>query len=229
MVAVQASRLSTGLHQLGKPGEVQESSKFRGCVDTFFGSGMRDSASAPYTLKVGIFSILFSIHYLGCWQGEVVKQSRLSLVGDHFLYSQDLNVWFGGDNVLGETVRQSLIGRKRVPYTYFMICDWAINFSSWIVVKDDKIRLCLHEWIFFYLNMTCDLRTELNVIPESFRFAWGIGDSSPSVLVSLPGCSNAFFFLFFVWDLGIEFFLYAPWRTMDSLSDKNFHQFFSPS
>lgn len=50
MVAVQASRLSTGLHQLGKPGEVQESSKFRGCVDTFFGSGMRDSALAPYTL-----------------------------------------------------------------------------------------------------------------------------------------------------------------------------------
>ena len=45
--------------------------------------------------------------------------------------------------------------------------------------------------------MTCDLRTELNVIPESFRFAWGIGDSSPSVLVSLPGCSNAFFFSFF--------------------------------
>ena len=45
--------------------------------------------------------------------------------------------------------------------------------------------------------MTCDLRTELNVIPESFRFAWGIGDSSPSVLVSLPGCSNAFFFPFF--------------------------------
>lgn len=65
MVAVQASRLSTGLHQLGKPGEVQESSKFRGCVDTFFGSGMRDSASAPYTLtSVGIFSIyiIFSLY-----------------------------------------------------------------------------------------------------------------------------------------------------------------------
>lgn len=40
LVAVQASRLSTGLHQLGKPGQVQEKSKFRGCIDTFFGSGM---------------------------------------------------------------------------------------------------------------------------------------------------------------------------------------------
>ena len=40
LVAVQASRLSTGLHQLGKPGQVQEKSKFHGCTDTFFGSGM---------------------------------------------------------------------------------------------------------------------------------------------------------------------------------------------
>ena len=40
LVAVQASRLSTGLHQLGKPGQVQEKSKFHGCIDTFFGSGM---------------------------------------------------------------------------------------------------------------------------------------------------------------------------------------------
>ncbi|XP_020600481.1 solute carrier family 41 member 1-like isoform X2 [Orbicella faveolata] len=40
LVAVQVSRLSTGLHQHGKPGERQESSKFHGCIDTFFGSGM---------------------------------------------------------------------------------------------------------------------------------------------------------------------------------------------
>ena len=33
------------------------------------------------------------------WQGEFVKQSRASLVGDHFLYSRDLNVWFRADKV----------------------------------------------------------------------------------------------------------------------------------
>ena len=33
------------------------------------------------------------------WQREFVKQSRASLVGDHFLYSRDLNVWFRADNV----------------------------------------------------------------------------------------------------------------------------------
>ena len=40
--------------------------------------------------SVCIFSTLFSIHFLGCWQGEFVQQSRASLVDDHFLYSHDL-------------------------------------------------------------------------------------------------------------------------------------------
>lgn len=40
LVAVQASRLSTALHQLGKPGQAQEKSKFHGCIDTFFGGGI---------------------------------------------------------------------------------------------------------------------------------------------------------------------------------------------
>ena len=32
-------------------------------------------------------------------QGEFVKQSKASSIGDHFLYSHDLNVWFRGDTV----------------------------------------------------------------------------------------------------------------------------------
>ena len=39
-----------------------------------------------------IFSKLFSIYLLMCWQGEFVKQSRGSSVDYHFLYSHDLNV-----------------------------------------------------------------------------------------------------------------------------------------
>ena len=43
-----------------------------------------------YTLtSVCIFSILFFIHFLRCWQGEFVYQSNTSLVGDRFLYSHD--------------------------------------------------------------------------------------------------------------------------------------------
>ena len=52
----------------------------------------------PYTLtSVYIFSILFSIHFLRCWQGEFVWQSRTFVVRDHFLYYHDLNVCFRGD------------------------------------------------------------------------------------------------------------------------------------
>ena len=44
-----------------------------------------------YTLtSIWTFSILFSIHFLRCWLGEVVYQSRECLVCDHFLYFHDL-------------------------------------------------------------------------------------------------------------------------------------------
>ena len=43
---------------------------------------------------VCIFSTLFLIHFLRCWQGEFVCQSKGSFPRDHFLYSHDLNVWF---------------------------------------------------------------------------------------------------------------------------------------
>ena len=53
-----------------------------------------------YTLtSVCIFSTLFFIHFLGCWQGEFVFQSKGFFPGDHFLYSHDLNVWFWSDIV----------------------------------------------------------------------------------------------------------------------------------
>ena len=48
-----------------------------------------------YTLTwICIFFTLFFIHFLRCWQGEFVCQSRGSFSDDHFLYSHDLHVWF---------------------------------------------------------------------------------------------------------------------------------------
>ena len=53
-----------------------------------------------YTLtSVCTFSILFSMHFLRCWQGEFVYRSKASFVGGHFRYSHDLNVWFRGNTV----------------------------------------------------------------------------------------------------------------------------------
>ena len=44
--------------------------------------------------SVCIFSLLFSIHFLMCWQGEFVQQSRGSSFDYHFLHSHDLNALF---------------------------------------------------------------------------------------------------------------------------------------
>ena len=41
--------------------------------------------------SICIFSALLSKHFLRCWQGEFIQQSRVSLAGDHLLYSHDLN------------------------------------------------------------------------------------------------------------------------------------------
>ena len=46
--------------------------------------------------SIWIFFIPFSIHFIRCWQGESVKQSRVSFVCDRFLYSGGLDVWFRG-------------------------------------------------------------------------------------------------------------------------------------
>lgn len=66
LVAVQASRLSTGLHQLGKPGEPQDSSKFHGCIDTFFGSGLHSRTARVLLFMVipGNLIFLYTIRVL---------------------------------------------------------------------------------------------------------------------------------------------------------------------
>ena len=50
--------------------------------------------------SVFIFSSLFSLHFLWCWQGEFDWQSGACEISDHFLYSNDLNVWLKGDAVI---------------------------------------------------------------------------------------------------------------------------------
>ena len=59
----------------------------------------KDGLTLYALTSVCIFSILFIIHFLRCWQGEFVCQSKGYFPGDHFLYSHDLNVWFKSDIV----------------------------------------------------------------------------------------------------------------------------------
>ena len=68
---------------------------------TFFpGTGKSEEVLTLSTLtSVCIFSILFSVHFLRCWKGELVWQSRVSQAGDHFLHSCGFIVWSKGDIV----------------------------------------------------------------------------------------------------------------------------------
>ena len=81
--------------------EICPEAKSKNLVTVFFFSGKRRVSlpSTPQHQSESTFSILFSIHFWGCWQGEFVKQSRTSSAGDHFLNSLDLRVWFRGDIV----------------------------------------------------------------------------------------------------------------------------------
>ena len=82
-----------------------------------------------YTLtSVCIFSILFSIHFPRCWQGEFVSQSRALLVGDHCLYSLNLNVWFRGETVWGNYLLVTL-GVKWVCTSSWIFGFWFLVFG----------------------------------------------------------------------------------------------------
>ena len=68
--------------------------------------------------SVCIYSILFFIQFLMCWQGEFVQQSRDSSVVYHFLYSHNL-MFDSGVILKGEIRCQSLSGIKGFITTHF--------------------------------------------------------------------------------------------------------------
>ena len=73
-----------------------------------------------YTLtSVFIFSMLFSVHILMCWQGEFVLQSRVSLVMIISFILMKL-MWFSGDivrrNKMLVTLRSCRMATQRMPH-----------------------------------------------------------------------------------------------------------------
>ena len=66
---------------------------------------------------VCIFSLLICLHFLRCWQGEFVQQSRASSVDDLSLHSRDLNVWFRGDIVRRNWILVTVRGQRVKFYT----------------------------------------------------------------------------------------------------------------
>ena len=104
-------------------------------------------------ISVCIFSVLFSLHFQSCQQGKFVWQSRASLVGDLFLYSHDLNVWFRGDIVRRNWMLVTLRG-KRVNKEEKITGEENVTFSSfnisWLFALAQRIKIncrCLHRWL----------------------------------------------------------------------------------
>ena len=70
--------------------------------------------NSPSCSLLNLYTLLsvciFSIHFLRCWQWELVYQSRASLVGDHFFNSLDLKVLLRGNIVRGNKMLVPLGG-----------------------------------------------------------------------------------------------------------------------
>ena len=88
-----------------------------------------------------------------CWQGGLVAQSRIFLVGDRFFYSRDLNVWSRGDIVRRIKMLVTLKG-FRLIFIFTLI---------WLLLKM-KIICCVHHKIAPQRKLLMRLMTRWNSV-----------------------------------------------------------------
>ena len=129
-------------------------------------------------MSLCIFSILFFLHFLRCWQGEFVYWSKASFVDNHFLHSHNLNVWFRGDvvrrNLMLVTLRGSRV-KPLNPSDTNIITSFSITYSLksrcsplWIVVCHWDTRQSLFPCSTFLL-MSFSI---VSVLMDPFMWAW---------------------------------------------------------
>ena len=82
-----------------------------------------------------VISKQFSINFLWWWHGEFVKQSRASSVGDHFLYSQDPNIWFRGYVVRRNLVLVTLNSQRvKNVISHEGFAKYCISVGGWFLL-----------------------------------------------------------------------------------------------
>ena len=91
----------------------------------------RDFVNPKNILKFNLLLPNISMQFLHTchlrwWQGEYVKQSRASLVGDHFPYSHDLIMWFRSD-IVGRNYMLVTLRSQRVKEIHV---DVGINIQA---------------------------------------------------------------------------------------------------
>ena len=123
---------------------------------------------------VCLFSLLICLHFLRCWQGEFVQQSRASSVDDLSLHSRDLNVWFRGDIVRRNWILVTVRGQRVKFYTNKATAEdqiWRTNQQGVIFISmrynfqiySSPVRRYFHKekrqtgWIFSWtFKIHCD-------------------------------------------------------------------------
>ena len=123
---------------------------------------------------VCILSLLICLHFLRCWQGEFVQQSRASSVDDLSLHSRDLNVWFRGDIVRRNWILVTVRGQRVKFYTNKATAEdqiWRTNQQGVIFISmrysfqiySSPVRRYFHKekrqtgWIFTWtFKIHCD-------------------------------------------------------------------------
>ena len=159
--------------------------------------------------SVSIFSILFSIHFSRYWQGEFVKQSRASLVGDHFLHSRDLNVCFKVDSKEKLHASHSqrpkgycesqITEKERIPLQKCIISQPGINSQHLIcvrhsIVEQDVLNNPLRNMPFGHCFIPSALKSTLISLHRPSRSGWLSGlQQTPSPMSAkkfLPTVKN---------------------------------------
>ena len=115
-----------------------------------------------------IFSRLFSIHFLWCWQGEFLHLSIGSLSCDLLLYSYDLKVWFSSDTVRRNLILITLKGLKglNTPRMITMVYAWVEP------VGKMHVKLLFIRVVFFTLQPTHQNLHKYNSALHSILLWW---------------------------------------------------------
>ena len=113
---------------------------------------------------VCILSLLVCLHFLRCWQGEFVQQSRASSVDDLSLHSRDLNAWFRGDIVRRNWILVTVRGQRVKFYTNKATAEDQI----WQTNQQGVIFISMRYSFQIYSSQFGDIFTKKNVKRDGF-------------------------------------------------------------
>ena len=129
-----------------------------------------------------------------------VFQSRASLVGNHFLYSHDLNVWFRWDIVRRNWILITLKGQRvKYPDFNFVLVSLAVTFYIPFPVFNRKLKIYVQQY-------NVKALTSLDFRDISTHMALSLEGSLPFIITFLTSDVTS----------GLSFIARLNWKEMFS-------------